>query len=437
MFWMQTDFTVCEMDAILQKTPVSFDASVWEFYAPLLAGARLVMARPGGHQDPAYLVKTILEQHITILQLVPSLLQILVEESHFETCPSLRHVFCGGEALAVDLADRFAARLATASLHNLYGPTEACIDSTFWTCRRGGPQRVIPIGRPVANMQAYVLDDCLCPVPIGVPGKLYIGGVGLARSYLNRPEMTAENFIPNPFSGEPGTRLYRTGDLARYLPDSNLEFLGRLDSQVKLRGFRIELGEIEVVLRQHPAVREAVVVVREDEPGDTRLVAYLVASREDEPASGAVRNFLVGQLPGYMIPSAIVWLKALPLTPSGKLDRKALPILDRAQLGAGEAFVPPRSPLEQTLAGIWAEVLRVERIGVHDNFFELGGHSLLAMQVISRVRTAFQVDLPLPSFFAAPTVAGLADSIETILWMAPSQCAHAQVTSGEGEEGEL
>jgi surfactin family lipopeptide synthetase A len=269
----------------------------------------------------------------------------------------------------------------------------------------------VPIGRPIANTQLYILDPVLQPVPIGIPGELYIGGDGLARGYLNRPDLTAEKFIPNPFGSEPGARLYKTGDLARHRPDGNLEFLGRLDHQVKLRGFRIELGEIEAVLGGHPAVREAVVVVREDVPGDMRLVAFVVSDQEPAPASRELRAFLQAKLPDYMIPSVFIRLDILPLTPNGKVDRRALPAPDQARPAPEDAFVAPRTPVEEGLARIWAQVLGLEQVGIHDNFFELGGHSLLAMRVISRLRDTFHMELPLRSLFEAPTVAGLALTI--------------------------
>ena len=274
------------------------------------------------------------------------------------------------------------------------------------------PRRTVPIGRPIANTRIYILDRELQPVPVGVPGELHIGGDGLARGYLNRPDLTAEKFIADPFSGEPGARLYRTGDLARYRPDGNIEFLGRMDHQVKVRGFRIELGEIEAVLGQHPGLREAVVLAREDGPGDKRLVAYVVAhSGGASVAVSELRGFLGEKLPDYMIPSVFVFLDAMPLTPSGKVDRRGLPAPDAARPEGQEGYVAPRTPVEEALAGIWAEVLGLDRVGIHDNFFELGGHSLLATQVVSQARRLFQVELALRRLFEAPTVAGLVESL--------------------------
>ncbi len=414
LFWMQDAYQLTSADHVLQKTPFSFDVSVWEFFWPLLTGARLVLARPAGHQDSGYLVKLIAEQRITTLHFVPSMLQVFLEESGLESCASLKRVVCSGEALPFELQERFFASL-NAELHNLYGPTEAAVDVTFWECKRDSGLRTVPIGQPIANTQIYLLDRRLQPVPIGVAGELYIGGVGVARGYLNRPELTAERFIADPFSAKDGARLYKTGDLARYLPDGNIEYLGRIDDQVKIRGFRIELGEIEAVLGQHEAVRDAVVLVREDQPGDKRLVAYVVAApAAAAPAFSELRGFLSEKLPEYMVPSAYILLDEIPLTPNGKVDRRALPVPDEARPELGGVYVAPSTELEEAVAGIWAEVLKVERVGVHDNFFELGGHSLLVTQVVSRLRKSLQVELPLRSLFESPTVVGLAETIKKV-----------------------
>jgi amino acid adenylation domain-containing protein len=410
MFWMQREFPVGETDRVIQKTPFSFDASVWEFFAPLFAGAQLIMARPGGHQDSSYLVKLIAEKKITVLQLVPSLLQMLLEEKEIESCTHLKRVFCGGEALSRELVERFFEKLPV-DLHNLYGPTEASIDSTFWSCTGESKERSVPIGRPIANTEIYLLDCHLQPVPIGVSGELHIGGAGLARGYLNCTDLTAEKFLPNPFSSAPGSRLYKTGDLARYLPDGNIEFLGRIDHQVKIRGFRVELGEIEAVLTQYPAIQQAIAVVREDVPGNNRLVAYIIPNKDQALTPNDLLNFLKSKLPDYMIPSAFVALDALPLNSNGKVDRSALPPPDGGRPELEEAFVAPRTSVEKVLAGIWTKVLKLEKVGIHDNFFELGVHSLLATQVVSRIRAAFQVELPLRSLFEKPTIAELAFAI--------------------------
>jgi len=291
------------------------------------------------------------------------------------------------------------------SLWNLYGPTETTIWSAL--CRVDSKDSRISIGHPIANTQIYILDAHLQPVPIGVPGDLYIGGDGLARGYLNRPDLTKERFIPNPFSDEAGARLYKTGDLARYFPDGNIEFLGRIDGQVKIRGFRIELGEIENVLAQAPGVREAIVLAREDTPGEKRLVAYMVPDRNLSSLTGELRTFLKEKLPEYMVPSAFVELERLPLTPSGKVDRQALPLPDQSE----ETFVSPRTSIEEALTRIWADILKLERVGIHDNFFHFGGHSLLATHVISGIRSAFQTEIPLRALFEKPTVEELAIAI--------------------------
>ncbi|RKH59256.1 non-ribosomal peptide synthetase, partial [Corallococcus llansteffanensis] len=413
LLWMQGAQPLSPDDVVLQKTPFSFDVSVWEFFWPLMTGARLVVARPGGHQDPGYLADLITRERVTTTHFVPSMLQAFLEEPGLERCASLRRVVCSGEALPLELAERCLARLPSIRLHNLYGPTEAAVEVTAYECVRGALGRSVPIGHPVANTDIRLLDASLRPVPQGVPGELFIGGVQVGRGYLGRPELTAERFIPDAFSDTPGARLYRTGDVARWLPDGAIEYLGRADFQVKVRGLRIELGEIESALEQHPAVQQAVVVARAGTTAsDTRLVAYLVG-RAGLPAveSEALRVFLVEKLPEYMVPSVFVPLAALPLTSSGKVDRKALPTPDVAT-AVPPAYVAPRTPTEERLASIWAELLRVERVGVHDDFFALGGHSLLATQLLSRLRAAFQFELPLRAIFKTPTLAALASAID-------------------------
>lgn len=410
LWWMQQMYRLTSDDRVVQKTPFSFDVSVWEFFWPLISGARLVVARPGGHQNPAYLAALIGEQQITTMHFVPSMLQAFLLEPDLTSCRSLRQVMCSGEALPFDLQERFFARFETTELHNLYGPTEAAIDVTYWKCVRGSKDWTVPIGRPIANTQIYILDRAMRPVPIGVAGELYIGGINVARGYFQRPELTAEKFIRDPFSADPKARLFKTGDLARYRMDGAIEFLGRIDNQVKIRGFRIELGEIEAALSQHPAVKEAVVVAREDIPGDKRLVAYL-ALEQDAQQGGLyveeLRDFLKQTLPHYMIPAAFVTLDALPLTPNGKVNRKALPApeLDRPNLEA--AYVAPTTPAEQTLASIWSEVLGIEKIGVHDNYFSLGGASIQGLQVIAKANAA-GLSLTPEMLFEYQTIAELA-----------------------------
>ncbi|MEV1204954.1 non-ribosomal peptide synthetase, partial [Microbispora rosea] len=369
--WMQKRFRLTGADVVLQKTPAGFDVSVWEFFWPLLTGARLVLAEPGGHRDPAYLRDLINAERVTVLHFVPSMLGAFLAEEGVETCTSPRVIVCSGEELPVDLAER-CLRTLPAELHNLYGPTEAAVDVSAWQCTPSalaGRARV-PIGSPIQNITLHVLDRHGEPVPVGVPGELYIGGVGVALGYHARPELTAERFA--------GGR-YRTGDAARWLPDGTIEFLGRLDGQVKLRGLRIELGEIEAVLREKAGVRDAAVIVREDVPGDPRLVAYLTGDDVPEPAQ--VRAAIRGTLPEYMLPSMFVALDALPLTPNGKLDRAALPV---PQVQADVPYAEPQTETERAVAAVWADVLGAERIGADDDFFDLGGHSLLAVQVVAK-----------------------------------------------------
>lgn len=402
LLWMQDAYHLTPSDRVLQKTPFSFDVSVWEFFWPLMFGACLVVARPEGHKDNDYLVQTIIDQHITTIHFVPSMLQLFLESKNVERCVSLRNVICSGEALPVDFKDRFFSKL-NARLHNLYGPTEAAVDVTYYECQRESDLRTVPIGRPVANTRIYILDSSMHPVPVGVGGELHIGGVQVARGYLNRPELTAEKFIPDPFSEDPEARLYKTGDLARYIPDGNIEYLGRMDYQVKIRGLRIELEEIESVLSQHPAVREAVVLAREDTPGDKRLVAYIARGKDSAISITELRSFLEGKLPEYMIPAVFVELDALPLTPNGKVDRRALPAPQfRRQTNVD--YIAPKNQLQKTIASIWKELLKVEKVGIYDNFFDLGGHSLLLMQVHHRLREVVNGKLSIMDMFKYPTI---------------------------------
>jgi amino acid adenylation domain-containing protein len=406
MCWIQAAFAIDERDVVLQKTPFSFDASVWEFYAPLLAGGRLVMALPGGQQDSAYLLHVMTEQQVSLLQVVPSLLRLLLSEEELPACQSLRYLFVGGEALTRELQAKFAARLSGARLCNLYGPTETTIDASFHVCEGEGSGLTVPIGRPIANNRLYLLDQQQQLAPPGVAGELYIGGAGVGRGYLGRPELTAERFVPNPFS-EAGERLYRTGDLCRYLADGSVEFLGRRDHQVKLRGYRVELGEIEAVLGQHPAVRAVAVLVKDD----THLVAYVVLDQEQSATTSELRSFLQQKLPEHMVPSVYIALDTMPLMPNGKVDRRALAALENAEPQSETEFVAPRNPIEEQLAAIWARRLGVEQIGINNDFFEMGGHSILASELMAEVRDTFQVSLPLRSLFEKPTVAGLAEAI--------------------------
>ncbi|MEA2175919.1 MAG: hypothetical protein QOD00_3511, partial [Blastocatellia bacterium] len=410
--WGAQVFPLNETDRILQSTTISFDVSVWEFFAPLVEGAGLVLPKPGGHQEIAYLAELIEREKITILNLVPSLLQVLMEDERFRQCRSLRQVFVGGEAMPVGLPARFFSQ-SSAELYNLYGPTETTIDATWWRCSpEDAERRSIPIGRPIGNLQIYLLDQYFHLVPAGVAGELYIGGEGLARGYLNRPELTAEKFIPHPYGTSAGARLYRTGDLARYLPDGQLEFLRRVDDQVKIRGFRIETGEIEAALLKHPSVRNAIVRVSPSVPAQPRLVAYVITSDNGEVTGRELRDFLKQRLPEYFIPSSFMLLDQFPLTPNGKVDVRALPLHETVAQDKDETDSIRYTPTEEMLARVWSEILRVERVRTHDNFFDLGGHSLLAMQLMSRVREVFGVDVSVRQLFEAPTLAGLAHHLE-------------------------
>ncbi|HET6610451.1 MAG TPA: alpha/beta fold hydrolase, partial [Kofleriaceae bacterium] len=416
LLWMQEAFGLGPEDRVLQKTPFSFDVSVWEFFWPLMTGARLVVAKPEGHKDPAYLVDTIAKRGVTTMHFVPSMLAVFLDANDVSRCTSLRHVVSSGEALPYELVVRFHRALG-AQLHNLYGPTEAAVDVSHFTCERKGPP-VVPIGRPIANLRLYVLDPNMEPVPIGSPGEVHIGGIGVGRGYLRRPGLTAERFVPDPFAPEPGGRLYKTGDLGRVRGDGSIEYLGRIDHQVKLRGFRIELGEIETVLMSHPSVHGATVIVRQV-GNDQGLVAYVVAARGQAAEPAALRGHLKAKLPEYMVPSAFVMLAKLPLTPNGKIDRKALPA---PEVGPIADYVAPRTPAELSLAQIFADVLKVPAIGIHDDFFLLGGHSLLAVQLIAVIEERLGTRLPVAALFGASTVAALAREIEPGE-RAPSQTA--------------
>ena len=423
LLWMQEEYQLKSEDVVLQKTPFSFDVSVWEFFWPLMEGAKLVVARPGGHQDPAYLAALIEEQQITTLHFVPSMLAVFLDEERLKQCKSLRRVVCSGEALPQELARRCLAGMPWVELHNLYGPTEAAIDVTYWKCLADDTHASVPIGKAIANMRVYVADKGMQPVPVGVPGELCLGGVGLARGYWGRGDLTAEQFVPDGLSGKSGERLYRTGDLVRWLEEGNLEYLGRLDHQVKIRGFRIELGEIEAALQEHDSVRQAVVIARENEAGDKRLVAYVVSELQDEKSDNGsrrvelriseLREHLLGKLPEYMVPSAYVQLEKFPLNHNGKIDRNNLPQPDTDT--PEQEYVGPRNATEETLCRLWQEVLRRERVGVHDNFFKIGGHSLMAVQLATRIREGFKLNIPLQRIFESPTIAQLAEAIDQAL----------------------
>jgi len=411
LLWMQEEYQLTSADRVLQKTPYSFDVSVWEFFWPLQTGASLILAKPGGHRDGAYLTELIIDKKITTLHFVPSMLRIFLEEADVERCTSIKRVICSGEALPFDLQKCFFERLNT-ELHNLYGPTEAAVDVTYWACRSNSDCDIVPIGYPVANTQMYILDSNLSPVPIGCTGELHIGGVQVARGYLKRPELTAEKFIPDPFSDDPAARLYKTGDLARYFPDGSIEYLGRIDFQVKIRGLRVELGEIEVRLAELEALKKFIVVVREDRPGDQRLVAYYVLKPGFEALISDWRNYLRTKLPDYMVPQHFVELESIPLSPNGKVDRKALPKPEVDQVSK-KTYEAPRSETEQKVAAVWQEVLNLDKIGVEDNFFDLGGHSLLMVRAHRKLKDIVDKDITMVNLFQYPTINALSNFLSS------------------------
>ncbi|HZA24203.1 MAG TPA: amino acid adenylation domain-containing protein, partial [Dehalococcoidia bacterium] len=399
--WCTEAYAVAGGNGTPVQSSIGFDATITSLFPSLLVG-RPVVLLPEAQEIEGLSALLQSKHNFSLVKITPAHLdalgQLLPPE---ELAGQSRALVLGGEALSGKSLSLWHTHAPKTRLINEYGPTETVVGCCVYevpaqASLSGGS---VPIGRPIANTQLYLLDPHLQPVPIGVPGELYIGGAGLARGYLNRPELTPEKFIPHPFSEVPGERLYRTGDLARYLPDGNIEFLGRIDHQVKVRGFRIELGEIEAVLGSHPGVQEACVVVREDLPGEKRLVGYYVAG-EAVVEPEALRGYLKAKLPEYMVPSAFMQLEALPLTPNGKVDRKALPVLERG--GATAAYEAPRTPTEELLAGIWGEVLRQERVGRQDNFFALGGHSLRAIQVVARVRDLLGVELAVRQVFESP-----------------------------------
>ncbi|BBM83126.1 non-ribosomal peptide synthetase [Candidatus Uabimicrobium amorphum] len=408
--WMQETYALQPRENVLHKTPFSFDVSVWELLWPFFVGAKLVIAEPQGHKDTQYLYTTIEKYKITTIHFVPSMFQVFLETIPFENLTSLRQIFCSGEALPSHLSQAFLTRHSECALYNLYGPTEASIDVSHWTC--GVEDHVFykttPIGKPIANMRLYVLDRHLCQVPIGVPGELYISGVGLARGYKSRPKLNDEKFITNPFASEEDLakkqylRMYRTGDLVKRMADGNIDFLGRMDFQIKLRGFRIELGEIEAVLANHPSVSQcAVIVYNNIRP---QLVGYCVSKSGNKIDESVLRGYLYDQLPEYMVPSIFVYLDSLPLNVNGKIDRKALPKPEEKAV----AFVAPQTQEEVLLSSIWQEVLQKEKISVHDNFFSLGGDSLAIIQIVAKITVAFNITIPIALFFQMATISELA-----------------------------
>jgi amino acid adenylation domain-containing protein len=402
LLWMQDTFKIGGSDTLIQKTPYSFDVSVWEFFWPLMFGSRLVIAKPEGHKDPEYLQEIISHESITVIHFVPSMLRLFLEAVDSQRCESLKHVILSGEAVTIDLQQRYFSVLK-APLHNLYGPTEAAVDVTYWRCDPNTVLSTVPIGRPISNIRLYILDKSGAPVAVGEEGELHIGGVGVGRGYLNRSELTAEKFIKDPFSQDASARLYKTGDLCRYLPDGNIEYIGRIDFQVKIRGNRIELGEIEATIQMDPSVRQCVVTVREDSPGERKLVAYVV-EYEGKFNISTIRKTLSEKLPDYMVPAVFVLLPALPLTPSGKIDRRSLPKPGSERPRLANQYVASRTATEKILVQLWCEILQLDSVGIEDNFFDAGGDSIQLMQVHSRLQKLFGVEFSITELFEHPTI---------------------------------
>ncbi len=404
LHWARETYSPDEYAGVLFVTSICFDLSIFEMFVPLSWGGKLILA-----DRPLEWTQLPAAGEVTMVNTVPSLIAEWLRVGELPT--SVRTVNLAGEPLAQALVEQIYQQCpAVQKIYDLYGPTE---DTVYSTCALRTVGGFATIGRPLSNEQVFLLDSHLQPVPIGVPGELFLGGDGLARGYLNQPELTAEKFIASPF--EPGKRLYRTGDLARYLEDGRIEFLGRLDHQVKIRGFRIELGEIEEQLRQHPAIRDALVMAREDDTGEKSLIAYLVRADRPVPEAGELRAFLKNTLPEFMLPSRFLLLDNFPMTPNGKIDRKALPAPDKARPELEPNFAPPVGELENMLAAIWCELLNLEKVGRCSNFFELGGHSLMVTQMISRIRDALEMEVPMRTIFEAPTIAALAQAIEQML----------------------
>ncbi|MEM7344969.1 MAG: amino acid adenylation domain-containing protein, partial [Chloroflexota bacterium] len=425
MTWMAKAFDFDRNDKFLQKTSFSFDASGLEFFVPLVSGGQLVLIPPEAHRDATYMAQAIQTYGVTSLQCVPTQLHMLLLTPEFKACETLKRVYCGGEPLSQELCQQFAEAGLTTSLINLYGPTEACIDTTFWQMEPHEtiPTNGAPIGRPIDNVQVYLLDRFLNPVPVGIPGELHVGGAGLGRGYLNRPGLTSQKFITNPFGSG---RLYKTGDLARYRPDGVIEFMGRIDHQVKLRGFRLELGEIEAKLVQQEAVKTAVVIIKHEEGRQDRLVAYLITKDPTSPnLTSLLRTYLQEHLPDYMVPNAFIVLDKLPLTANGKVDRKALPDPEQGRPASTETLIDAQTSEEKVLANIWAEVLRIEQVGITDNFFELGGDSILMIQIIARANQAGLRITP-RQFFQYQTV----ETLATVAEAAPTQQIEQGVVTG-------
>ena len=423
--WMYRQYGCDSSDVVLHKTPFSFDVSVWEIFLPLTSGAIIVLARPGGHKDPIYLSNIINEKCVTKVHFIPTMFNVVLSSTRLSECKTLRQVFCSGESLLPNHVEEFYRQGISAELHNLYGPTEASIDVSYWKCSEEDAKRSnVPIGRPIANTQFYILDQHLNIVPPGGIGDLYIGGVGLARGYLNQRELTAERFIPNLYSGDPKARLYKTGDLCRYLSDGNIEFMGRSDHQIKIRGFRVELGEIESVLLKHPTIRDAVVLSKEFNEAESRLVAYIVANEDIE--IGELRGYLEQHLPDYMLPSTFLILPELPLTPSGKVDGKVLLTMELNRSGESPVEM---SLLQNEVHRIWRQVLEHEDFSVEDDLFKVGGDSLAAVQIFLAINSEFGINMYTEELFSTDTF--------SVQWLAALIEKHQIASIGETEYHEL
>jgi nonribosomal peptide synthetase DhbF len=402
--WMQKTVPLSACDTVLHSTSFCLDASAWELFAPLIAGARLLLTPPSAQRDLGAIARLVAQNGVTVLQMTPTLLPPLLQQPAIEQWHALRRLFCYGEAFTSHLAEQCHKRLGSATIYNLYGTTETCINATFHTYRDPDAITTISLGRSIANTHMYVLDTGLQPVPPGVVGELYISGTGLARGYLHQPGLTAQRFTADPY-GPPGARMYRTGDLVRWRADGNLEFVCSADDQIKIHGFRIEPREIEAVLTAHPDITQAAVIAREDQPDEKRLVAYVVAANCNGCPSDSLHEYLRRRLPNYLIPSTLIMLNALPMMPNGKLDRDALPAPKPDTAGSGRT---PRTPEEQLLCELFAKILGVPSVSIDDNFFELGGHSLLVTRLIAQMQTTLGMKLALRTLFEAPTVASLA-----------------------------
>ena len=411
LHWRQTTFALNAEDRVLQNISFSFDPSVWQIFWPLVVGAQLVLPNSKGHQDVTYLVQLITEQAISVIALVPSLLRVLLEHPALEQCQTLRHIFCGGEVLPLDLRQQFFQRFMgiSARLHNVYGPTETSIDATYWTCEQTNNSPIAPIGYPITNTQIHILDNDQQPTEVGQIGEIYIGGAGLAQGYLNRPDLTTARFS---LSSVDQSRIYRTGDLGKYLPNGMVQFLGRVDQQVKIRGFRIELGEIESCLDQHPAIAQSAVTAWEFAPGQKRLLAYFVSRDTMSVDVTRLRNWLQERLPDYMIPAIFMPLASFPLNTNGKLDRKALPTPISQHTYVANEGASLQDEWQLQLAKLWCQVLGVSTVAQTDNFFELGGDSLLATQLATRIEKTFKHPFSVANLFQASTLSQMATLIQ-------------------------